>query len=95
MKFLASLTWKEILREILGTNRDAPQFLRQFSELKTKTMEQGQITMVIPSEKHYVQLANKVYGVKQLTRSGTCLSLLNQELGPNPSRAFRCKKGRV
>jgi len=41
MKSLASLTWKELLREILGTNRDAPQLLRQFSELKTKTVEKG------------------------------------------------------
>jgi len=79
----------------LGTNRDAPQLLRQFSELKTKILEQGQITTVIPSGRHKVQLANKVYGLKQLMQNGMCLSLLDQELGPNPSRALCCEKGRV
>ena len=46
----------------MGTNRDAPQLLRQFSELKTKILEQGQITTVILSGKIQVQLANEVYG---------------------------------
>jgi len=46
----------------LDTNRGAPQFLRQFSELKMETVEQGQITMVIPSGKTQLQLANEVYG---------------------------------
>jgi len=52
LKTLTSLTWKELLREILSTSGGVPQILGQFSELKTKTAEQEQITTVIPSWKH-------------------------------------------
>jgi len=42
--------------EILSTNRGVRRILGKFSELKTKTVEQEQITTVIPSWKHKAQL---------------------------------------